>query len=44
VNGRSSLFPLPRTSIEQRIFESKNTYYDRLYQSQRDWHQANHTI
>jgi Fic family protein len=31
-------------SIEQRIFESKNTYYDRLYQSQRDWHDGNHTI
>ncbi len=31
-------------SIEQRIFESKNTYYDRLYQSQRDWHQGHHTI
>ena len=31
-------------SIEQRIFESKNTYYDRLYQSQRDWHQGKHTI
>jgi Fic family protein len=31
-------------SIEQRIFESKHTYYDRLYQSQRDWHQGQHTI
>jgi Fic family protein len=31
-------------SIEQRIFESKNTYYDRLYQSQRDWHEGKHTI
>jgi len=31
-------------SIEQRIFESKNTYYDRLYQSQRDWQQGKHTI
>jgi len=31
-------------SIEQRIFESKHTYYDRLYESQRDWHEGNHTI
>ncbi len=31
-------------SIEQRIFEAKNTYYDRLYQSQRDWHEGHHTI
>ena len=31
-------------SIEQRIFESKNTYYDRLYRSQRGWHEAEHDI
>lgn len=31
-------------SIEQRIFESKNTYYDRLYRSQRRWHDAEHDI
>lgn len=31
-------------SIEQRIFESKNTYYDRLYRSQRRWHEAEHDI
>lgn len=31
-------------SIEQRIFESKNTYYDRLYESQRQWHEAKHDI
>ena len=31
-------------SIEQRIFESKNTYYDRLYQSQRAWHEREHDI
>ncbi len=31
-------------SIEQRIFESKNTYYDRLYKSQRAWHQGEHDI
>jgi len=31
-------------SIEQRIFESKHTYYERLYQSQRDWHEGHHSI
>ncbi|MFY9487487.1 MAG: Fic family protein [Solirubrobacterales bacterium] len=31
-------------SIEQRIFESKNTYYDRLYRSQQRWHDAEHDI
>jgi len=31
-------------SLEQRIFESKNTYYDRLYQSQRGWHEGEHDI
>lgn len=31
-------------SIEQRVFESKNTYYDRLYQSQRGWHESQHDI
>lgn len=31
-------------SIEQRIFESKNTYYDRLYLSQRNWHESAHDI
>jgi Fic family protein len=31
-------------SIEQRIFESKNTYYDRLYESQRGWHEGEHDI
>jgi Fic family protein len=31
-------------SIEQRIFESKNTYYDRLYRSQRGWHEGEHDI
>ncbi|MDQ3720077.1 MAG: Fic family protein [Actinomycetota bacterium] len=31
-------------SIEQRILESKNTYYDRLYRSQRDWHEGKHDI
>ena len=31
-------------SIEQRVFESKNTYYDRLYRSQRGWHDGEHDI
>ena len=31
-------------SIEQRIYESKNTYYDRLYRSQRAWHEGDHDI
>lgn len=31
-------------SIEQRIFESKNTYYQRLSESQRNWHEGEHTI
>jgi Fic family protein len=29
-------------SIENRIYESKNTYYKALYDSQRDWHGADH--
>jgi Fic family protein len=31
-------------SIEQRIFESKNSYYASLYESQRDWHEGTHSI
>lgn len=31
-------------SLEQRIYESKNTYYARLYESQRGWHSNDHTI
>jgi Fic family protein len=31
-------------SIEQRVFETKNTYYARLYESQRHWHEAEHDI
>jgi Fic family protein len=31
-------------SIEQRIYESKNAYYTSLYESQRDWHEAHHSI
>jgi Fic family protein len=31
-------------SIEQRIFESKNSYYVSLYESQRDWHKGEHDV
>lgn len=31
-------------SLEQRIFESKNTYYKTLYDSQRDWHEGEHDV
>jgi Fic family protein len=31
-------------SLEQRIYESKNTYYQRLYDSQQRWHTGEHTI
>lgn len=31
-------------SVEQRIFESKNSYYAALRQSQRDWHEAEHDV
>jgi len=31
-------------SIEQRVYESKHTYYDRLYESQRGWHEGEHDI
>jgi Fic family protein len=31
-------------SLEQRIYESKNTYYQRLYDSQQGWHTGEHTI
>lgn len=31
-------------SLEQRIYESKNTYYARLYESQQGWHDEEHTI
>ncbi len=31
-------------SVEQRIFEAKNAYYQSLYESQRGWHQGHHTI
>lgn len=31
-------------SIEQRVFESKSSYYASLYESQRGWHEGEHTI
>lgn len=31
-------------SIEQRIYESKNGYYQALHESQRDWHQGRHDV
>jgi len=31
-------------SVEQRIFESKNTYYATLYESQRNWREGKHDI
>jgi Fic family protein len=31
-------------SIEQRIYESKNSYYQSLYESQRNWHRGEHNI
>lgn len=32
------------TSIEQRIFESKSSYYLALEESQRDWHDGAHSV
>lgn len=31
-------------SVEERIYESRNAYYDALYQSQRGWHESQHSI
>jgi Fic family protein len=31
-------------SVEQRIFESKNTYYATLYESQRSWHEGEQDV
>jgi Fic family protein len=31
-------------SVEERIFEAKNAYYQSLYESQRGWHTGEHTI
>ena len=38
-------YSVPRyVSVEQRIYETKNAYYDALYRSQRDWHDSEHSI
>jgi len=38
-------YGVPRyVSLEQRIFDSKNTYYQRLFESQQGWHNGEHTI
>jgi Fic family protein len=38
-------YGIPRyVSIEQRILDTKNTYYDVLYESQRNWSEGTHTI
>jgi Fic family protein len=31
-------------SIEQRVYESKNAYYNALYESQRHWHEGDHSV
>ena len=31
-------------SVEQRIYESKNTYYASVFESQRNWHDGEHSI
>lgn len=31
-------------SVEERIYESRNAYYAALYESQREWHDARHTV
>lgn len=31
-------------SIEQRVFETKNSYYASLYESQRGWHDGQHDV
>ena len=31
-------------SVEQRIYESKNTYYASLHESQQGWHEGEHSI
>src|SRR5680860_181091 len=31
-------------SIEQRIYEAKNSYYASLYESQRNWHEGQHDV
>ena len=38
-------YGVPRyVSVEHRIYNTKNTYYDVLYRSQRNWHEGTHSI
>jgi Fic family protein len=38
-------YGVPRyASVEQRMFDTKNAYYAALYQSQRLWHEGEHSI
>ena len=38
-------YGVPRyASVEQRMFNTKNAYYAALYQSQRQWHEGEHSI
>ena len=38
-------YGVPRyVSLEQQVFETKHGYYASLHDSQRDWHEAGHTI
>ena len=38
-------YGVPRyVSIEQRVYETRNAYYDALYQSQLNWHDNEHSI
>ncbi len=38
-------YGVPRyISVEQRVFETNNAYYDALQRSQRGWHEGEHTV
>ena len=38
-------YGIPRyVSVEQRIFDSKEAYYEALYRSQRGWHDGTHSV
>ncbi len=38
-------YGVPRyVSVEQRMFDTKNAYYASLFESQRGWHEATHSI
>jgi Fic family protein len=38
-------YGIPRyVSVEQRMFDTKNSYYAALYESQRGWHDAAHNV